>query len=68
MYRRKVVKVKGNSGSSVSFMVIPKEIGYITIAANATTNIAADGIETKLLVKVFLKLKTNFLFFLKFCK
>ncbi|XP_051162280.1 CD109 antigen isoform X2 [Leptopilina boulardi] len=51
MHRSKIVKVKGNSGASVSFMVIPKEIGYITIAANATTNIAADGIETKLLVK-----------------
>lgn len=54
MHRSKIVKVKGNSGASVSFMVIPKEIGYITIAANATTNIAADGIETKLLVKVYI--------------
>jgi CD109 antigen len=52
LYRRKKVDVKANSGSSVSFMIIPKQLGYITIRATANSVLAGDGVEHKLLVNV----------------
>lgn len=52
LFRKKVVEVKANSGSTVSFMIIPRELGYITIKATATSKIAGDSVEHKLLVKV----------------
>ncbi|KMQ97464.1 cd109 antigen [Lasius niger] len=50
LYRRKKVDVKANSGSSVSFMIIPKELGYIFIKATANSVLAGDSVEHKLLV------------------
>ncbi|XP_029178169.1 CD109 antigen-like isoform X3 [Nylanderia fulva] len=50
LYRKKKVDVKANSGSSVSFMIIPKELGYITIKATAYSVLAGDSVEHKLLV------------------
>ncbi|XP_067205128.1 thioester-containing protein 1 allele R1-like isoform X2 [Linepithema humile] len=50
-YRKKKIEVKANSGSSVSFMIIPKELGYITIKATASSVLAGDSVEHKLLVK-----------------
>ncbi|XP_011158223.1 CD109 antigen isoform X2 [Solenopsis invicta] len=50
LYRRKKVDVKANSGSSVSFMIIPRELGYITIKATANSVMAGDSVEHKLLV------------------
>jgi len=52
LYRRKKVDVKANSGSSVSFMIIPKQLGYITIRATANSVLAGDSVEHKLLVNV----------------
>ncbi|KAM0733061.1 CD109 antigen [Formica fusca] len=50
LYRKKKVDVKANSGSSVSFMIIPRELGYITIKATANSVLAGDSVEHKLLV------------------
>ncbi|KAG5334656.1 CD109 protein, partial [Acromyrmex heyeri] len=50
LYRRKKVDVKANSGSSVSFMIIPRELGYINIKATANSVLAGDSVEHKLLV------------------
>jgi len=54
LYRRKKVDVKANSGSSVSFMIIPRELGYITIKATANSVLAGDSVEHKLLVNVII--------------
>ncbi|XP_031828991.1 thioester-containing protein 1 allele R1 isoform X2 [Nomia melanderi] len=51
LYRKKKVEVKANSGSSVSFMIIPRDLGYITIKATANSILAGDSVEHKLLVK-----------------
>lgn len=51
LYRKKKIEVKANSGSSVSFMIIPRELGYITIKATASSILAGDSVERKLLVK-----------------
>ncbi|XP_015601908.1 CD109 antigen isoform X2 [Cephus cinctus] len=51
LYRKKVVEVKANSGASVSFMIIPRDLGYITIKATASSVLAGDSVEHKLLVK-----------------
>lgn len=59
LYRKKKVEVKANSGSSVSFMIVPRDLGYITIKATANSILAGDSVERKLLVKVkyfFIKL------------
>ncbi|XP_071630308.1 thioester-containing protein 1 allele S3-like isoform X2 [Temnothorax longispinosus] len=50
LYRKKKVDVKANSGSSVSFMIIPRELGYITIKVTANSVLAGDSVEHKLLV------------------
>ncbi|XP_070523106.1 CD109 antigen isoform X3 [Cardiocondyla obscurior] len=50
LYRRKKIDVKANSGSSVSFMIIPRELGYITIKVTANSVLAGDSVEHKLLV------------------
>ena len=44
--------MKANSGSSISFMIVPRELGYITIKATASSVLAGDSVERKLLVKV----------------
>lgn len=54
LYRRKKVDVKANSGSSVSFMVIPRELGYIPIKVTANSVLAGDIVELKLLVNVII--------------
>ena len=46
------MKVKANSGSSVSFMIIPKKLGQVTIKVTATSNLAGDSVVQNLLVKV----------------
>ncbi|XP_050479205.1 thioester-containing protein 1 allele R1-like isoform X2 [Bombus huntii] len=51
LYRKKKVEVKANSGSSVSFMIVPRDLGYITIKATANSILAGDSVERKLLVK-----------------
>ncbi|XP_011135984.1 CD109 antigen isoform X2 [Harpegnathos saltator] len=50
LYRAKKVDVKANSGSSVSFMIIPRELGYIDIKVTASSVSASDGVAHKLLV------------------
>lgn len=74
LYRKKKIEVKANSGSSTSFMIIPRELGYITIKATANSVLAGDSVEHKLLVKVtyfvlpfypfvfVAKLRSNFFF------
>lgn len=52
VYRSKKVDVKANSGSSVSFMIIPRELGYIDIKVTASSVLAGDSVEHKLLVNV----------------
>ncbi|XP_072743357.1 thioester-containing protein 1 allele R1 isoform X2 [Anoplolepis gracilipes] len=51
LYRKKKVDVKANSGSSVSFMIIPRDVGYMNIKAEARSVLAGDIVEQKLLVK-----------------
>ncbi|XP_076755631.1 CD109 antigen isoform X1 [Xylocopa sonorina] len=51
LYRTKKIDVKANSGASVTFMIIPRELGYITIKATANSILAGDAVERKLLVK-----------------
>ncbi|XP_076663393.1 CD109 antigen isoform X2 [Andrena cerasifolii] len=51
LYRKKKIEVKANSGTSVSFMIIPRELGYIMIKATANSILAGDSVERKLLVK-----------------
>lgn len=58
LYRRKKVDVKANSGSSVSFMIIPRELGYITIKVTANSVLAGDSVEHKLLVNVMIFIST----------
>lgn len=52
LFRKKNVQVKANSGSSISFMIIPRELGYISIKVTASSKVAGDSVEHKLLVKV----------------
>ncbi|KAL0273724.1 UNVERIFIED_CONTAM: hypothetical protein PYX00_006334 [Menopon gallinae] len=49
--RKKSVRVKANDGASLSFMIIPKTLGYISIRVTATSKRAGDGVDRKLLVK-----------------
>ncbi|KAJ8876853.1 hypothetical protein PR048_021300 [Dryococelus australis] len=51
LYRTKRVSVKANSGSSVSFMITPRKLGYITIKVTAKSILAGDAVERQLLVK-----------------
>ncbi|XP_043259825.1 CD109 antigen-like isoform X1 [Colletes gigas] len=51
LYRKKKVDVKANSSASVSFMIIPRDLGYITIKATANSVLAGDSVEHKLFVK-----------------
>lgn len=60
LYRKKKVDVKANSGSSVSFMIIPRDLGYINIKVTANSVLAGDSVEHKLLVNVII-------FILMFC-
>ncbi|KAK6619001.1 hypothetical protein RUM44_003383 [Polyplax serrata] len=49
--RSKTVRVKPNSGAPLSFMITPKALGYISIRVTATSKLAGDGVDRKLLVK-----------------
>jgi CD109 antigen len=49
--RAKILSVKANSGSNVSFLIKPKKVGFITIKITATTSIAGDAVERQLLVE-----------------
>lgn len=51
LYRRKKVKVPANSGAATSFMITPKQLGYISVKVTATSPLAGDAIDRKLLVK-----------------
>ncbi|XP_046746805.1 CD109 antigen-like isoform X2 [Diprion similis] len=51
LYRRKTIDIKANAQGSVSFMIIPRDLGHIVIKATARSTLAGDGIERKLLVK-----------------
>lgn len=48
--RVKRVLVKSNEGASVTFMTRPLKTGHITIKVTATSQVAGDGVERKLLV------------------
>lgn len=48
--RVKRVLVDSNEGASVTFMIRPLKIGRITIKVIATSQVAGDGVERKLLV------------------
>lgn len=50
----KKIDVKANSGSSVSFMIIPRGLGYIDIKVTASSVMAGDSVEHKLLVNVII--------------
>ena len=50
-FRMKTTTIKANTGSSLSFMVRPLKVGFITIKVTATTPIAGDGVERQLLVE-----------------
>lgn len=52
LYRRKKVAVKANSGSNTVFLIKAKDLGYISIKVTATSALAGDAVERKLLVKV----------------
>lgn len=52
LYRRKKLTIQPNSGSSTSFMITPKELGFIDIKVVAKSTLAGDIVERKLLVKV----------------
>lgn len=47
-----VIKVPANSGSAISFPIIPKKLGYIPITVYAQTTTSADGVRRTLLVEV----------------
>ncbi|KAI5743739.1 hypothetical protein M8J77_021636 [Diaphorina citri] len=51
VFRRKKLTIKANSGSTTTFVITPKELGYIGIKVTATSNLAGDSMEGKLLVK-----------------
>ncbi|XP_073987023.1 CD109 antigen-like isoform X2 [Rhodnius prolixus] len=51
LYRRKKLTIQPNSGSSTSFMITPKELGFIDIKVVAKSTLAGDIVERKLLVK-----------------
>ncbi|XP_043275099.1 CD109 antigen-like isoform X2 [Venturia canescens] len=51
LFRKKKIFVPANNGVSVSFMIVPRELGYISIKATATSKLAGDSVEHKLLVK-----------------
>ncbi|XP_075211329.1 CD109 antigen-like isoform X2 [Lycorma delicatula] len=51
LYRRRKLTVRANSGATTSFLISPKELGYINIKVTATSNMAGDVVERKLLVK-----------------
>lgn len=43
--------VKANSGASTSFAITPRAIGYISVKVTATSALAGDAVDRKLLVK-----------------
>ncbi|XP_015369821.1 PREDICTED: CD109 antigen-like isoform X2 [Diuraphis noxia] len=51
LYKRKSLTIKSNSGSPTSFLIQTKDLGYISIKLTATSKLAGDAIEKKLLVK-----------------
>uniref|UniRef100_A0A8D8UYD5 TEP1-F n=1 Tax=Cacopsylla melanoneura TaxID=428564 RepID=A0A8D8UYD5_9HEMI len=51
VFRRKKLTIKANSGASTTFVITPKELGYIGIKVTASSRVAGDAIEGKLLVK-----------------
>ncbi|VVC42395.1 Alpha-2-macroglobulin, thiol-ester bond-forming,Alpha-macroglobulin, receptor-binding,Alpha-2- [Cinara cedri] len=51
LYRRKSLTIKANTGSPTSFLIKAKDLGYISIKLTATSKLAGDAIEKKLLVK-----------------
>uniref|UniRef100_A0A1B6EFY6 TEP1-F n=1 Tax=Clastoptera arizonana TaxID=38151 RepID=A0A1B6EFY6_9HEMI len=51
LYRRKKLSVPAHIGASTSFMISPKELGYISIKVTANSILAGDAVERKLLVK-----------------
>ncbi|XP_039279526.1 CD109 antigen isoform X2 [Nilaparvata lugens] len=50
-YRNHKLTVRANSGATTSFMITPKELGYIDIKITAKSALAGDGVQRKLLVK-----------------
>ncbi|XP_014247621.1 CD109 antigen-like isoform X2 [Cimex lectularius] len=51
LFRRKHINVGRQSGASTSFLITPKEVGYIDLKITAKSPLAGDAILKKLLVK-----------------
>lgn len=52
LYKRKTLTIKANTGTPTSFLIKAKDLGYISLKLTATSKLAGDAIEKKLLVKV----------------
>lgn len=55
LFRKKKLRVRANDGANTAFMITAKELGYIRIRVTATSALAGDTVERKLLVKVSCK-------------
>lgn len=55
--------IKANTGSPTSFLIKAKDLGYISLKLTATSKLAGDAIEKKLLVKVRRRLVFIFYYF-----
>lgn len=51
LYRRKTINVQSNEGTSISFVIRPKRVGFINVKVTARTSQAGDGIEQLLKVE-----------------
>uniref|UniRef100_A0A0A9WLH1 TEP1-F n=1 Tax=Lygus hesperus TaxID=30085 RepID=A0A0A9WLH1_LYGHE len=51
LFRKKRITIPSNSGATTSFMITPKELGYIDIKVQAKSPLAGDAVVRKLLVK-----------------
>lgn len=54
LFRRKKIRVRANDGANTAFLITPKELGYISIKVTATSALAGDSVDRKLLVKVII--------------
>ncbi|XP_050425560.1 CD109 antigen-like isoform X2 [Adelges cooleyi] len=51
LYQRKTLSIKAGTGAPTSFLIKAKDLGYISIKLTATSKLAGDAIDKKLLVK-----------------
>lgn len=50
-FRKSTVQIKAGKAAAVTYMISPKTLGYISIKVTATSKLAGDGVDRKLLVK-----------------